>query len=292
MAKEVGELRWSVEQRLEFIEFRLFWQGQVNRSDLIETFQVSVNQASGDLTKYSDLAPGNMVYNVRVRSYERAPSFVPRFFKPDANRYLSSLRAVSAGLIAQTESWLSAPPSHDATPVPVRGVDAEILRAVVEAIGRGRALEVRYQSFSRPDPIWRWIAPHALAFDGFRWHARAWCEVDECFKDFVLSRMLGTRAIRAGSVDQATDADWSEFTALEIGPHPELSPPQRAAIALDYGMIDGRLTIRVRKAMLYYTLKRLGLDTDPSARRPQDQQIVLLNQGSVMLKSDTPTLGR
>lgn len=292
MAKEVGELRWSVEQRLEFIEFRLFWQGQVNRSDLIETFQVSVNQASGDLTKYSDLAPGNMVYNVRVRSYERAPGFVPRFFKPDANRYLSSLRAVSAGLIAQTESWLSAPPSHDATPVPVRGVDAEILRAVVEAIWRGQALEVRYQSFSRPDPIWRWIAPHALAFDGFRWHARAWCEVDECFKDFVLSRMLGTRAIRAGSVDQATDADWSEFTALEIGPHPELSPPQRAAIALDYGMIDGRLTIRVRKAMLYYTLKRLGLDTDPSARRPQDQQIVLLNQGSVMLKSDTPTLGR
>ena len=68
MAKEVGDLRWSVEQRLEFIEFRLFWQGQVNRSDLIETFQVSINQASGDLTKYSDLAPGNMVYNVRVRS--------------------------------------------------------------------------------------------------------------------------------------------------------------------------------------------------------------------------------
>jgi hypothetical protein len=291
VAKEVGELRWSVEQRLEFIEFRLFWQGQVNRSDLIETFQVSVNQASGDLTKYSDIAPGNMVYNVRVRSYERAPGFVPRFFKPDANRYLSPLRAVSAGLIAQTESWLSAPPSHDATPVPVRGVDAEILRAVVEAIGRRQALEVRYQSFSRPNLIWRWIAPHALAFDGFRWHARAWCEVDECFKDFVLSRMLGTRAIRAGSVDQATDADWSEFTALEIGPHPELSPPQRAAIALDYGMVDGRLTIRVRKAMLYYTLKRLGLDTDPSARRPQDQQIVLLNQGSVMLKSDTPILG-
>ena len=231
VAKEVGELRWSVEQRLEFIEFRLFWQGQVNRSDLIETFQVSVNQASGDLTKYSDLAPGNMVYNVRVRSYERAPGFVPRFFKPDANRYLSSLRAVSAGLIAQAESWLSAPPSHDATPVPVRGVEAEILRAVVEAIWRGQALEVRYQSFSRPEPMWRWMAPHALAFDGFRWHTRAWCEVDACFKDFVLSRMLGTRAIRAGSVDMATDADWSEITALEIGPHPELSPPQRAAIA-------------------------------------------------------------
>ncbi len=35
----------------------------------------------------------------------------------------------------------------------------------------------------------------------------------------------------------------------------------------------------VRKALLYYALKRLGLDTDPAARRPQDQQIVLLNRG-------------
>jgi hypothetical protein len=34
----------------------------------------------------------------------------------------------------------------------------------------------------------------------------------------------------------------------------------------------------VRKALLYYALKRLGLDTDPAARRPQDQQIVLLNR--------------
>ena len=291
MAKQTGDLRWSVEQRLEFIEFRLFWQGQVNRSDLIETFQVSVNQASGDLTKYTDLAPGNMVYNVRVRSYERAPGFVPRFFKPDANRYLSSLRAVSAGLIAQTESWLAAPPSHDATPVPVRGVDAVILRAVVEAIGRRQALEVRYQSFSRPDPMWRWIAPHALAFDGFRWHARAWCEVDEGFKDFVLSRMLAARATKATIVDQATDADWSEITTLEIGPHPDLSLPQKAAIALDYGMSDGRLTIEVRKAMLYYALKRLGLDTDVSARRPKDQQIVLLNRDAVLPERDRPERG-
>ena len=42
-------------------------------------------------------------------------------------------------------------------------------------------------------------------------------------------------------------------------------------------MEGGRATIPVKRALLYYALKRLGLDTDPSARRPQDQQIVLLN---------------
>lgn len=62
---------------------------------------------------------------------------------------------------------------------------------------------------------------------------------------------------------------------LEIGPHPELSDNQRRAIEIDYGMMDGKAHIAVRKALLFYALKRLGIDTDPAARRPQDQQIVL-----------------
>jgi hypothetical protein len=33
--------------------------------------------------------------------------------------------------------------------------------------------------------------------------------------------------------------------------------------------------------LLYYALRRLGLDTDPAARKPQDQQIVLLNRGGI-----------
>ncbi len=28
-------LKWGVERRLEFIEFRLYWEGGVNRSDII-----------------------------------------------------------------------------------------------------------------------------------------------------------------------------------------------------------------------------------------------------------------
>ena len=32
MGKPARNLRWGVEQRLEFIEFRLFWEGGINRS--------------------------------------------------------------------------------------------------------------------------------------------------------------------------------------------------------------------------------------------------------------------
>lgn len=152
---------------------------------------------------------------------------------------------------------------------------------MVAAMRRSEAIEIKYQSMSRPEPVWRWVAPHAIGFDGYRWHARAFCLTDSSFKDFLFSRILETRNTKPSSTRAEADTDWQEELTLEIGPHPELSEAQQKVIALDYGMRGGRAEIRVRKALLYYALKRLGLDTDPSARRPQDQQIVLLNTDAV-----------
>lgn len=71
------------------------------------------------------------------------------------------------------------------------------------------------------------------------------------------------------------------YGTLEVGPHPDLSETQAKVIALDYGMRGGKAKIKVRRALLYYALKRLGLDTAPEARRPQDQQIVLINRDEI-----------
>lgn len=278
MENDKVELRWGVEQRLEFIEFRLFWEGHVNRSDLMEQFGVSVNQASTDLNRYIGFAPTNMVYDKSARTYVPGPDYSPQFLKPDASRYLAQLRSLADGIIDSDDTWIAELPSYDAAPTPVRGVNPTTLRSVVGAIRRNEALEVKYQSLSRPEPIWRWIAPHAIGFDGFRWHTRAFCQTDEVFKDFLLSRIIETRGTGASEVTDAADADWQERVTLEIGPHPELSDTQKQVIALDYGMQGGTAKISVRRALIYYALKRLGLDTDPAARQPQDQQIVLLNR--------------
>lgn len=275
---EKADLRWGVEQRLEFIEFRLFWEGHVNRGDLMDAFGVSVNQASTDLNRYIGMAPDNMTYDKSARTYIRSSTFDPIFLKPDASRYLSQLRSVADGILDPADAWIGQFPSYDAAPTPVRGVDAKTLRSVIAAIRRSEAIEVKYQSLSRPEPRWRWIAPHAIGFDGFRWHTRAFCEIDQTFKDFVLSRIIETRSTKPSEVGPEADADWNEQVAMEIGPHPELSDTQQKVIALDYGMKGGKAKILVRKALLYYALKRLGLDTDPAARRAQDQQIVLLNR--------------
>jgi len=275
------ELRWGVEQRLEFIEFRLFWEGHVNRSDLMEQFGVSVNQASTDLNRYIGFAPDNMVYDKSARTYVRGPDYAAKFLKPDASRYLAQLRSLADGILDSDDTWIAELPSYDAAPTPARGVNPVTLRSVVSAIRRSEAIEVKYQSLSRPEPSWRWIAPHAIGFDGFRWHTRAFCQAEDVFKDFLLSRMLGIRGSRGSAVPAEDDRDWNTQVTLEIGPHPALSETQAKVIALDYGMRGGKTKIKVRRALLYYALRRLGLDTDPGAREPQDQQIVLLNREAV-----------
>ena len=284
MATDKADLRWGIERRLEFIEFRLFWEGRVNRGDLMEAFGVSVNQSSTDLNRYIGMAPANMIYNKSARAYVRGGGFSPLFLKPDAGRYLAQLRSVSDGALDRADCWIGEIPEFDAAPTPVRGVVADILRIVVAAIRQSEAIEIRYQSLSRPEPRWRWIAPHAVAFDGFRWHTRAFCLTDQSFKDFLLSRILEIRGSRESDVLAEGDIDWNTQVTLEIGPHPALSEAQARVIALDYAMSEGKAKIKVRRALLNYALRRLGLDTDSGARAPYDQQIVLLNKEEVIMQ--------
>ncbi len=276
------DLRWGVRRRLEFIEQRLFWEGRVNRHDLSVAFGISLQQASADFARYLELAPANATYDRSAKGYLRGPAFAPALAEPDASRYLAHLRLVGDGVVESPMPGLSSMPEFDVVPGPARRIDAGVLRAVVEAI-RGRLeIEVSYQSMSHPEPERRWIGPHALAWDGFRWHARSWCPRTEGFKDFVIARMAGPCGSRPGSSDPAADRGWRDRVRVILGPHPGLSDGQRKAVEADYSMTGGVSVIDVRECFLWYFLKRFGLDGDAASRRPQDQHVVLLNREDVL----------
>ena len=137
---------------------------------------------------------------------------------------------------------------------------------------------MKYSHSPGLERLWCWIPPHTIGFDGVRWHTRAFCLTDQSFKDFLLWRVIETRGTKPSEVQPEAGVDWNEQVTLEVGPHPELPDTQRKVIALDYGMRGGKAKIPVLKALLYYALRRLGLDTDPTERRPMDQKIVLLNR--------------
>lgn len=276
-------LTWGVERRLEFIEFRLFWEGGVNRSDIIDRFGVSVPQASKDLTQYQELAPTNARYDKSARRYVAGDGFTPVFLRPDPDTYLTQLRHLAESLVGDSESWLVAPPAVDVALTPHRAVDGTVLRAVLAALRDERAVEVRYQSMNptRPDPVWRRISPHAFGHDGLRWHVRAWCHDSERFKDFLLPRILDVGAQADRARGGAEDTAWQTFYDLAIIPHPGLSAAQQAVVARDYGMTDGRALFPVRNAMLFYVLRRLGLLEDGRSKDPRLQHIVAEDAASL-----------
>ncbi|CDZ41685.1 Hypothetical protein NGAL_HAMBI1145_60210 [Neorhizobium galegae bv. officinalis] len=276
-------LKWGVERRLEFIEFRLFWEGGVNRSDLIDTFGVSVPQASKDLTHYQERAPQNAVYDKSARRYVAGPEFQPVFLDPDPEAYLMRLRSMAEGFAEVGSNWLAVPPEMDIALTLRRKVDTAVLRSILAAVREERSLDLHYQSMNRgrPDPAWRRMTPHAFGFDGLRWHVRAWCHETERFKDFLLSRILGYGELGEPGAGAAHDLLWQETFDIIIVPHPDLSTGQQAVVAKDYNMVDGLAVLTVRHAMLFYVLKRLGLLEGARTRDPRTQHIVAANEREV-----------
>jgi hypothetical protein len=280
MAVKDSKINWGVERRLEFIEFRLSWEGGVRRSDIMSAFKVSEPQASNDLTLYQEQAPDNATYDKVSKRYVAAEGFRPAFLKGGPDEYLMRLRSLGERLTDPAESWIGTRPEVDIVLTPARQVSDQCLRAILTAHRERRSLEVLYQSMSadRPKPVWRRITTHAFGYDGFRWHARAYCQLTDRFKDFLLPRILAARDPAASGRPGSEDALWHERFSVKIAPHPDLSPEQQAIVARDYGMVDGTTALEVRYAMLFYVLKRLNLLGHPEMLPARSQHIVVANR--------------
>lgn len=278
--KEVQPVRrWVAEQRLEFIEFKLFWEGCLNRSDLIDYFGVSVPQASSDLGAYREIAGDNLTYNASLKRYVATETFIPKIYRPNADRYLAQLKGLSDGIIDQDDTWMRVAPEATALPLPHRRIDPFALRRLLAAMRAGQSIEIFYHSMSpaHPEPAWRRITPHAFGHDGLRWHVRARCHRDDQFKDFILLRCRDLRNEGDGRGRPQEDTMWHETLEVELIPNPDLTPSQQDTIALDYGMVDGKATVPVRRALLYYFEKRLRLDVAPGQDLPRERPVVVAN---------------
>lgn len=252
--------RWGQERRIEFIDFRLHWDGTVNRGELMQFFRISPQQASADLAVYMERAPNNIEYDRRLKVYKATADFSPLSRDDDAQSYLSQLTGLAVGHLSSTASFIGWRPPHDLVRHPARPVKSDTLLRIIWAIRDGSALKILYQSMRRAGPTSRWIAPHALAHDGQRWHARAWCEESNEFRDFVLSRIQRIDAFRKSDVPSSADNGWQDFVDVMVAPRDGLTVGQRKAIELDFGMTDGQLRLRCRKALAFYLLRQMNLE--------------------------------
>jgi hypothetical protein len=273
--------RWGAERRIEFIDFRLMWEGTVNRSELVQFFGISIQQASADLARYIEVAPENIEYDKNLKTYRVRPSFKPALIPSDAHAYLNQLAGLATGTIAPSASFLGWVPPHDLVRYPTRPISAETLVQLMWAIRDRKELHIQYQSMRRPAASMRWVAPHAIAFDGFRWHVRAWCHEREAFLDFVFSRIQKVLDVRSTTKDSNDDSWWHTNIEVVIRPREGLTPEQRRGIELDFGMEAGLLKLNCRKAMAFYLLRQLQLDKE-TTETPAAQPLEVANRESLV----------
>lgn len=273
-------VKWSQERRLQFIDFRLQWEGRINRKDVTEFFKISVPQASADLALYQQLVPDNMRYDTSTRMYVVSPSFKPRSETSGAKQYLSQLLALHRGILTGDQAFLAFVPPVESVPLPARSLDTSILLPLIQAIAERGKLRVKYQSISRDEAPDRFISPHAFGYDGIRWHVRAHCEIRRGFRDFVLGRILSAGQLQATDIKSVDDVEWHQYVDLVLQPDPSLSPAQRKGIERDYAMKNGRCVVTCRRAMLFYTLRTLNFEID-GVPRSGERQLVIANLAEI-----------
>ncbi len=283
MTKETSEpVRWGVQRRLEFIDFRLFWDGRFNRRDLAETFGISAQQASSDIAQYTALAPENLVYDQTLKAYLRAPAYEPKLMHASAERYLLQLVAIENRWMRHEDTWFDHTPPIENVSLLRKRTDARILLHILDAINQRGQLEIQYRSITgAPEPR-RIIAPHALFHAVGRWYVRAWSAEHSDFRDYNLFRIDRAGEISEAEIDSALDFEWIHEIDLILAPNPALSESQQAALRGEYGMTDGRLVVTMRLSQTFYLMTEHNFDVEPDALPPGKQQLVLLNRDEVV----------
>ena len=245
--------------RLAFVELRLRFIGEIRRQDLMTRFDIQSAAASRDLALYKELAPGNLDYDAKGKSYVLGSVFSPVFtFTPE--RVLSWLaQGYGDGEPLQRKSWVaSESPSRLTHP------DLDVLASVTRAIHQECPLGIEYHSISSGRTE-REIVPFALIDNGLRWHVRAFDRKSQEFRDFVITRIKRPVVLKGQPVapHEMSDQDiqWTRIVELELVPHP--AQPRPEITEMDYDMKDGSIRMRVRAAVAGYTLLRWSVDCSP-----------------------------
>jgi hypothetical protein len=278
------DVKWATRQRLQYIEVMAWYTGVVTRSDVARAFGQSDPAATKDLKLYSDLAPGNLVYNHSVFGFVPGENFSAVFADLDP---AAALPVIAANLAVANgpygDELIYGLPTAS-LPLPARLPSPQTLAQITRAIHGRRKLRVDYRSLSsRESGAERVLEPHTLVNTGLRWHVRAYSE-DTCdFRDFVLSRITGAQCLDAPAESgEQYDDDWVESVSLSLAPHAGLDAARRESLLLDYGASGEVIEVNVRRALLGYVLQRLSVDTTPDhTLNPNAYQLMLLNRDEI-----------
>lgn len=258
-------MSYKIDERFVFIEKILWWEGRINTRHLREKYELSPATAQKILKQYQQMFSHNLTYNASEKAFLVNANFTfidqPICFSDYLTSELGKAPSLRDSPFFEVEA-------------PLRNINPLQIRPILRAIREKLAIDIGYISLANPDYLDRIIQPHSLIFDGLRWHVRAYCNKNQDFRDFALSRFNG-EAVFEGKATHlvAADKKWNTFVEVVIEPDSRFSDLQKKIIEKDYQMEKGIKVISVRGALAHYLLKRLNIDHYQNT--PEAQQIVL-----------------
>lgn len=269
-------LNISTLERFQLIELVVFWEGKLTTKPLMERFDISRQQASAILNQYIKWAPANnLVYDKRLKGYIPSSSFNAVSCQCDFDQY--------AQLKAEQHFYSPIASSESALPIYYLGLDhkhldVNVIRGLITAMRERKRVDVGYVSLNHPDTDGRVMVPHSFIRTPFRWHVRGYCEKNQDYRDFVLTRFRSPCEVMDISEHGPEDDDlWNTWSELQIRADARLTVEQQAVVCHDYGMVAGKRTIRIRNALIQYMVTALNIHPQAPLLRPEAQQIEIAN---------------
>lgn len=253
-------LSQSQQARLSYIDFKLYFLGELRRTDIMDHFGIGPAAATRDITAYKKIAPNNLQLNNIDKTYYPTDNFVP-FFKHSPQ---NTLMALSQGLSEGTkfDKLQSKIPSDFPKILSIPNI--AILAPMTRAINLGKAVHITYTSI-RSGRATREVVPLAIVDIGIRWHVRAFDRKSKEFRDFVITRIENPKILNNSFITDEErierDIQWNRIIELELVPHPKHPRPE--IVKMDYGIQEEVLRVNIRAASAGYMLRILSVDCSP-----------------------------
>lgn len=260
----LSELSAAQRQRLAYIEFRVWFFGEVSRKHVLQRFDIATAAGTRDMVLYRELAPQNVLYEGKVYRYRMT-------FKPLFEHHVDRVLAMLTAGFGEGESATTSESLSHAVPARLNQPPLETLASVTRAIHGGYPLRLRYHSM-KTGMVPREIIPHSLVDSGLRWHVRAYDRTKREFRDLVLTRMENVVPLGLEGVDfrvpaheqQTADVQWQRVVSVDLLPHP--AHPHPSSIERDFGMTGGKLRVSMRAAVAGHVLRQWQVDCSSDAR--------------------------
>lgn len=250
-------------ERLFHIDFKLFFLGSVNRTDLVSRFGIKEAAASRDLSLYKALASKNIEYDTKAKTYIQRDGFSPLFEYSGSQTLAALLHGFGDDFVGTQKSIVTCE-----APTQLNYPNIQTLAFITRAIHNCQVLKINYRSLSSGLNE-REIVPFALIDNGLRWHVRGYDRARDRFADFVVNRIEATQLINEEIPEAQTktaDNQWNRIVDLHIVPHPRLTHPETIAFEYDMQPVKGdgedgvMLALQVRAAVAGYVLRRWNVD--------------------------------